>query len=61
MKNLNGWAIMKNKYDGFPSTKPWIAFHPIYDGHHWKDFDTYEELALFCTKDKLDEWSEQLL
>lgn len=61
MKNFNGWAVEKNKYDGFPSAKPWLALHPLYDGHYWKGFDTYEELASFCTKERLDEWEKELL
>lgn len=60
MKNLNGWLITTNNYDGFPSKKPWLAFHPIHDGHHWQDFDTYNELSSFCTREKLDEWDKEL-
>lgn len=60
MKELNGWLFEKNRYD-LPATKSWIVFHPIYDGHHYADFDTLEEVKSFCTIDRFNEWSEALL
>lgn len=60
-RNYNGWLIKNNNYDGFPSEKPYLAFHPLYDGKYWEGFDTIDELKIFCTKEKLDQWSEELI
>jgi hypothetical protein len=60
-QEINGWIIEENKYDGFPATKKFIAFHPIYDGHHWEQHDTMDEVTAFCTVERFNQWSKELL
>lgn len=60
MININGWIIEKNKYNGFAATKQYIAFHPIYDGHYWAEFNTMDEVWDFCTLENFNKWSSEL-
>jgi hypothetical protein len=57
---INGWIVERNRRNGFPATKKFIVFHPIHDGHYWEEFDTFEEVKAFATKERFDRWHEEL-
>lgn len=61
MIKFNGWQIELNKFDGFPATKEILAFHPIYDGHYWEQFDTMKEAEMFCTIEIFEKWHNELV
>lgn len=53
--DINGWSVRRLKKNaGF------IAFHPIHDGHYWEQFENFGEVKAFCTKERFDDWAENL-
>lgn len=58
---FNGWETWENDGTNSQFKKPWVAFHPLYDGHYYEEFDTRAELEAFCTVERLQQWERELI
>lgn len=61
-RKVNGWLLHVN--DGTMRkefTKPFVVFHPMYDGIYYEQHDTEEEAMAFCTEERFKQWCDDYL
>lgn len=59
--SLNGWEVWINDNSNFKFTGAVVAFHPLYDGHYYEELNTMEQAQDFCTEERFNEWTRNLL